>query len=70
MRLFTSQADLYMFQNDKLLTARQIAVRWGVTTGAVLQKFRNGKLPGLRLGHRVIRFRLSDLIRFETEAQR
>ncbi len=46
--------------NGRLLTAREVADRLGLTTETVLVWVRQGRLPAFRLG-RAIRFREADL---------
>jgi excisionase family DNA binding protein len=45
---------------ERLLTAREVGERLGLTTETVLVWVRRGELPALRLG-RAIRFRETDL---------
>jgi excisionase family DNA binding protein len=45
---------------DRLLTARQVADRLGITAETVLRWTRRGDLPGFKLG-RAIRYREADL---------
>jgi excisionase family DNA binding protein len=47
---------------DDLLTAPELAARLGVRPGTVLAWHREGKIPGLRLTHKVLRFRLADVL--------
>jgi excisionase family DNA binding protein len=46
---------------DRLLTARQVADRLGVTAETVLRWTRRGDLPGFRLPGGAIRFRAAEL---------
>ena len=42
---------------DELLTADAVAKRLGLTPGTIKQWYRDGRIPGLRLSHKVLRFR-------------
>jgi len=46
--------------SERLLTAREVADRLGLSTETVLAWVRRGELPAFRLG-RAVRFRESDL---------
>lgn len=48
-----------------ILTAKDIANRWGVSLPTVYKLFRSGALPGLRLSPKNIRFRLQDIEAYE-----
>jgi excisionase family DNA binding protein len=45
---------------DRLLTAREVGIRLGVSTETVLRWVRQGKLPAFQLG-RAIRFREDEI---------
>ena len=45
----------------KLLTAREVAVRLGVSSETVLRWTRRGTLPGFRLPGGALRYRAADL---------
>jgi excisionase family DNA binding protein len=55
--------------DDPLLTARQLAELLGLTAGTILDWFEDGRLPGFKLGGRVVRFRASEVEEW-LEAQR
>lgn len=42
--------------SGRLLTAREVGERLGLSTETVLRRFRAGELPGFRLGSNVLRF--------------
>jgi excisionase family DNA binding protein len=46
---------------DRLLTTADVAARLGLSTEAVLRRWRAGELPGFRLSTKVLRFRESEL---------
>lgn len=48
-----------------ILTAKDIAERWGVSLPTIYKLFRDGKLPGRRLSPKNIRFRLVDVEAYE-----
>lgn len=48
-----------------ILTAKDIAERWGVSLPTVYKLFRDGRLPGRRLSPKNIRFRLVDVEAYE-----
>jgi hypothetical protein len=47
---------------DELLTAPELAAHLGVKPATVLGWHRQGKIPGRRLSHKVLRFRLRDVL--------
>lgn len=48
--------------DDRLLTASELAGRLGVTPGTVLAWRRQGRIPGRKLSHKVLRFALSEVV--------
>lgn len=50
----------------RLLTAADLAERWGIPTGHVYRLSRSGELPTVRLG-RYRRFQLAEIERFERD---
>lgn len=46
---------------DRLLTTADVAALLGLSTEAVLRRWRAGELPGFRLSTKVLRFRESEL---------
>ncbi len=51
-----------------LLTPVQLAERWGMKpTGLALQRHRRQGPPFIRLSNGTVRYRLSDIVRFERE---
>jgi excisionase family DNA binding protein len=42
--------------SNRLLTAREVADRLGLSVESVLRRHRRGELPGFRLGSNVLRF--------------
>lgn len=44
-----------------MLTAKQVAERMGVTEKTVRKWHADGKLKGVRLGYRTLRFRLAEV---------
>lgn len=53
---------------DRLLSRREVADRWNVSTETVKRRSREGAFPTVRFNRRLIRYRLSDVERFEREA--
>ncbi len=51
-----------------LLSRRQIAERWGVSIETVKRREKTGSLRSLRFNQRLVRYRLSDIERFEDDA--
>ena len=49
----------------QLLTADQVAQRWQVTKAFVYRLAREGRVPTVDLGQRVVRFRLAAIEEFE-----
>lgn len=55
-------------QPDTLLSRRQVAARWSVSTETIKRRSRDGILAPLRFNQRLLRYRLADVIRAEEEA--
>ena len=51
----------------QLLTAEQLAGRWQIKPATVYALARKGSIPAVRLGPRLVRFRLAEVERFEAE---
>lgn len=49
-------------QTIDLSSAAEVAARLGVKPGTVLLWYREGRIPGLKLSHKVLRFRLSEVV--------
>ena len=47
---------------DDLMTARELAGHLGVKPATVLAWHRQGRIPGRRLSHKVLRFSLRDVL--------
>jgi excisionase family DNA binding protein len=47
--------------SGQLLTAREVALRLGLSPETVLRRWRAGELPGYRLGSNVLRFDEAEL---------
>ena len=47
---------------DDLMTASELAGRLGVRPGTVLLWYRQGRIPGRRLSHKVLRFNLAEVL--------
>lgn len=56
-----------MVEVQRLVTARHVADRFGVSTETVLRWTRGGKLPGFRLPGGALRYRETDLDEWLTE---
>jgi len=54
---------------ERLLTTRDVAELLGLSSEAVLRRWREGQLPGFRLSTKVLRFRESEVLDW-LEAQR
>ena len=46
---------------DRLLAAREVAERIGLSTETVLRRWRAGEIPGFRISSNVLRFRESEV---------
>ena len=55
---------------DRLLTAREVAEILGLSPASVLRRWRDGRLPGFRLGSNVLRFSEADIDRYLAECRR
>lgn len=58
---------------ERLLTARELAERWGVSADTILDRWQAGELPGFRIfgGERgPVRFRESEIAALEEEWRR
>ena len=53
---------------DHLVSRRALAHRWGVSVATIKRRERSGTLPVLRLGLRLIRYRIADIEQYEREA--
>ncbi len=47
---------------ERLLTTREVAEMLGLSSEAVLRRWRAGELPGFRLSTKVLRFRESEVL--------
>lgn len=52
---------------DTLLTRRELAVRWKVSIETVKRRERAKMLRPMRLDGRIVRYRMSDVVRIEQE---
>lgn len=55
-------------ENERLLSRRQVAARQGVSTETIKRRERQGALTPLRFNERLVRYRLSDVLRYEQAA--
>jgi DNA-binding XRE family transcriptional regulator len=55
-------------EEGRLLTRAQLAERWSVSRETIKRREKDGTLPVLKLG-RDARYRLSDVLRLEREAE-
>jgi hypothetical protein len=55
-------------EQDHFMSRRQVADRWGVSTETVKRRCRDGILPVVRFNRRLIRHRLSDVLKVERDA--
>jgi excisionase family DNA binding protein len=46
---------------EALLDAREVAALWGIHPETVARMAREGRLPCVRIGSRLVRFRLADI---------
>ncbi len=51
-----------------LISRRQLARRWGVSTETLKRRERTGQLPALKFNARLLRYRVADIERIEREA--
>ena len=56
--------------NDRLLSPAQVADRLSLTDRTVYNWMRSGKLPSIKLGHKVVRIRQSSLDQLLAEGSR
>jgi excisionase family DNA binding protein len=57
----TVQGTPEAVSDEPLLTARDVAERLGVDVGWIYDEWQAGRLPGFRLGSRMLRFRWSEI---------
>ena len=57
-----------ILEEGQLLTRRQLCERWQVSRELIKRREKSGDLPVLKLG-RDARYRLSDILRIEMEAE-
>jgi hypothetical protein len=55
-------------ENERLLSRRQVAVRQNCSTMTIKRREQQGLLTPLRFNERMIRYRLSDVLRYEKAA--
>jgi len=55
-------------ESERLLSRRELALRQGVSTETIKRREKQGLIKALRFNERLIRYRLSDIIRYEAEA--
>lgn len=53
-----------------LLTAKEVAERLGVSQGTVKRWYREGKLKGVQLGYRTLRFRVAEIEKYLERCER
>ena len=53
---------------ERLVSRKELSERWGVSTETIKRRTREGMLEPLRFNQRLLRYRLSDIIRIELEA--
>jgi hypothetical protein len=53
---------------ERLVSRKELAKRWGVSTETIKRRTRDELLKPLRFNQRLLRYRLSDIIRIEQEA--
>lgn len=51
------------------MTATQLAARWGVSNTFVYDLLHTGQLPGFKLGPKLWRIRLADVVAYEGRDQ-
>ena len=56
-------------ESEKLLSRDQLAERWGKSTRTIKRWDEEGRIKALALGPRTIRYRLSDILKFEQAAE-
>ncbi len=57
-------------QEDSLLTRRELARRWKVSIETLKRRERTKILRPMRLDGRIVRYRMSDVVRIEQEGYR
>jgi excisionase family DNA binding protein len=57
MTIWTSQSSTH----DRLLKTSEVAALLGLSSEAVLRRWRRGELPGFRLSSKALRFRESEV---------
>ena len=55
---------------EVLISRRQLATRWGTSTGTLKRRERQGVLRSIRFNQRLLRYRLSDIIAIEAAAEK
>ena len=55
--------------NDRLLSRNELAIRWGVSTKTLKRREAAGELPALALNDRTVRYRLSQILEIERDAE-
>ncbi len=55
--------------NDHLLSRRAVAARFSVCTGTIKRWEKRGQLKPIRFNERLLRYRLSDIVRVEEQAE-
>jgi len=58
---------VYLEDAEKLLTVRDVAERFSVTTVTVYNMVKTGKLPHVRLSPKLLRFRENDITHIMTK---
>jgi predicted site-specific integrase-resolvase len=53
---------------ERLVSRKELSKRWGVSTETIKRRTREGLLKPLCFNQRLLRYRLSDIIRIEQEA--
>jgi hypothetical protein len=53
---------------ERLVSRKELSKRWGVSTETIKRRTLEGLLKPLRFNQRLLRYRLSDIIRIEQEA--
>ena len=48
-------------KNEMMFTAEQVAKKLGVSRDTIMRWYRDGKLKGVRLGYRTVRFRSAEI---------
>jgi predicted site-specific integrase-resolvase len=53
---------------ERLVSRKELSERWGVSTETIKRRTQEGLLKPLRFNQRLLRYRLSDILRIEHEA--